>query len=61
MSNSETDELVKYLIDKYLLKFTIQIFYKTKEGLRPYGSGVLAFIHDTHFILTAAHVMVFGF
>ena len=49
-SNSETDKLVKDLIDSDLLRFTIQFFYKTENGLRPFGTGVLAFIHDIHFI-----------
>lgn len=55
-SNSETDKLVKDLIGSDLLRFTIQFFYKTENGLRPFGTGVLAFIHDIHFILTASHV-----
>ena len=55
-SNEETDKLVVELVDKYLLRHTIQFFYKTDDGLRPFGSGVLALIHDTHFILTASHV-----
>jgi len=58
-SNSETDKLVKELIDSDLLRFTIQFFYKTDEGLRPFGTGVLVFIHDTHFILTASHVAAY--
>lgn len=55
-SNEETDKVVIELIDNYLLRHTIQFFYKTDKGLRPFGSGVLALIHDTHFILTASHV-----
>ncbi len=56
-SNEETDRLVVELVDNYLLRHTIQFFYKTDAGLRPFGSGVLALIHDTHFILTASHVV----
>ncbi len=55
-SNNETDKLVKDLINSDLLRFTIQFFCKTDKGLRPFGTGVLALIHDTHFILTASHV-----
>lgn len=55
-SNEETDKLVIELIDNYLLRHTIQFFYKTNEGLRPFGSGVLTLIHGAHFILTASHV-----
>lgn len=55
-SNEETDRLVVELVDNYLLRHTIQFFYKTDAGLRPFGSGVLALIHDAHFILTASHV-----
>lgn len=55
-SNSDTDKLVTDLIDSDLLRFTIQFFYKSENGLRPFGTGVLALIHDIHFILTASHV-----
>lgn len=55
-SNEETDKLIVELVDNYLLRHTIQFFHKTDKGLRPFGSGVLALIHDTHFILTASHV-----
>ena len=55
-SNPQTDKLVTDLVDNQLMRFSVQLFYKTSEGLRPYGSGVLAFIHDTHFIFTASHV-----
>jgi hypothetical protein len=55
-SNDKTDKVVKDLIESDLLRFTIQFFYKSDEGLRPFGSGVLAYIHNTHFILTASHV-----
>lgn len=55
-SNSEIDKLIKDLIIPELLQYTIQFFYKTDKGLRPFGTGVLALIHGTHFILTASHV-----
>lgn len=55
-SNSGTDKLVTDLINSDLLRFTIQFFYKSENGLRPFGTGVLALIHDIHFILTASHV-----
>jgi len=55
-SNKETDKVIQELIESDLLRFTIQFFYKTEDGLRPFGTGVLAYIHDTHFILTASHV-----
>ena len=55
-SNAETDKAVVELIDQYLLRHTVQFFFKTDEGLRPYGSGVLALIHGSYFILTASHV-----
>lgn len=54
--NADIDNLVKEIIDSSLLRHTIQFFYKTEQGLRPFGSGDLALIHDTHFILTASHV-----
>ena len=54
--NAEIDNLLKEIINSFLLRHTIQFFYETKDGLRPFGSGVLALIHDTHFILTASHV-----
>lgn len=55
-SNDKIDKVVKDLIETDLLRFTIQFFYKSEEGLRPFGSGVLAHIHSIHFILTASHV-----
>lgn len=55
-SNDETDKVVVDLIDNYLLRHTIQFFHKTADGLRPFGTGVLALVHDTHFVLTASHV-----
>jgi len=55
-SNDTTDKLVMELINSDLLRFTIQFFYKAEQGLKPFGSGVLAYIHNTYFILTASHV-----
>lgn len=51
-----TDEVTRNLVENELIRFTIQFFYKSEEGLRPFGSGVLAYIHKTHFIFTASHV-----
>ena len=55
-SNEETDKLVIELVDNFLLRHTIQFFFKKNEKFCPFGSGVLALIHYTHFILTASHV-----
>lgn len=55
-SNQKIDVLTKELVEKELLRYTIQLFKKTEKGLRPYGSGVLAFLHGTNFIITASHV-----
>lgn len=55
-ANDKSDKVIKELIDSDLLRYTIQFFYKTKDGLRPFGSGVLAKIHNVYFILTASHV-----
>lgn len=55
-STQETDSLVIELLKSSLLRYTVQFFYKNSDGLRPFGSGVLALIHDNHFILTASHV-----
>ena len=59
MDTNEIDDLVKDLVGKQLVRFTIQFFSKDKDGLKPYGSGVLAKIHDNYFILTASHVADF--
>lgn len=48
--------MVKDLIDSELLRFAIQFSYKSENGLRPFGTGVLALIHDVRFILTASYV-----
>lgn len=55
-SDPETDRLTIDLINDKILRHTIQFFQKTKEGLRPFGSGVLALLHEVHFILTCSHV-----
>lgn len=55
-ATKESDEAVIKIIENNILRYTVQLFYKTENGLRPFGSGVLALIHDTHFILTASHV-----
>ena len=34
-SNEETDKLVANLVDNYLLRHTIQFFYKADSGLPP--------------------------
>jgi hypothetical protein len=55
-SNETTDKLVDELVKNELLRFTVQFFKKTAEGLRPFGSGVLVQLHGVHFIFTASHV-----
>lgn len=55
-STQETDKLTIDAIENYLLRHTVQLFIKTEDGMSPFGSGVLAVIHDNYFILTASHV-----
>jgi len=55
-STPETDLLTIDLINNNIIRHTIQFFHKTDKGLRPFGSGVLALIHDNYFILTCSHV-----
>lgn len=50
------DILLDKLISEKLVRHTCQFFEKGEDGLKPFGSGVFALIHDTHFILTASHV-----
>lgn len=54
--NQSIDNVLDKIISKHLLHFTCQFFEKGKHGLIPYGSGVLARIHDVHFLFTASHV-----
>ncbi len=56
MDTTEIDDLIKALVSTKLVRYTIQFFNKGSERLQPFASGVLAKIHDTHFILTASHV-----
>ncbi|MFA7301972.1 MAG: hypothetical protein WC069_06700 [Candidatus Shapirobacteria bacterium] len=58
-SNEATNKVTFEIVNNEILRHTIQFFYKTADGLRPYGSGVLALIHKTHFIITASHVANF--
>lgn len=55
-ANEKIDKLIRELVEEEIIRFTVQLFHKTEKGLRPYGSGVLAFIHNTHFIISASHV-----
>lgn len=55
-SDSDSDKLTVDLINNKILRHTIQFFYETENGLRPFGSGVLAISHGIHFILTCSHV-----
>ncbi|MDV2446709.1 hypothetical protein CMU93_04245 [Elizabethkingia anophelis] len=57
--NEETDKAVLDLINKKIIRHTIQFFKKGKDGLAPYASGVFAKIHDEYFIFTASHVADF--
>ena len=57
-SDKESDNLIKDLVDTKLLRYTIQIFLKNTK-LKPFGSGILAFIHEKYFLLTASHVAEF--
>ena len=52
----DIDSTIKRLIDEKLIRHTCQFFVKGESGLKPMGSGVLALIHDTYYILTASHV-----
>lgn len=58
-STKEIDKLTNELIENNILKHTIQFFTFKEKKYKPYGSGVLALIHDTHFILTCSHVADF--
>lgn len=55
-STQETDRLTVELINENIIRHTIQFFHKTDKGLRPFGSGIFALIHDNYFILTCSHV-----
>jgi hypothetical protein len=55
--SEEIDTLLNQLISDKLVKHTCQFFEKdTNSHMKPYGSGVFAFIHNNYFILTASHV-----
>jgi hypothetical protein len=55
-SSLETDKIAVEVIENKILRHTIQFFEKKGDKFSPLGSGVLAFIHDNHFILTCSHV-----
>lgn len=48
---------INKLIDDDLLRYSIQIFEKTNNNFKPFGSGVLLTTHDYYFLLTASHVL----
>jgi hypothetical protein len=55
-ADRDIDKVLDKLITEKLIRHTCQFFEKDNDGFKPYGSGVFAFIHETHFILTASHV-----
>lgn len=55
----ETDKIVTEVINKNILRHTIQFFNKVNGKLKPYGSGVFTKIYNDYFIITASHVADF--
>lgn len=55
-SNDIIDKALFDKISNEILHHTCQLFKKTKEGMRPHGSGVLVEIKDEVVLLTASHV-----
>lgn len=56
-STAETDAATIDIINRKILRHTIQFFNKDDKGrLKPFASGVLLYTHGAHFILTASHV-----
>ncbi|OXA82942.1 hypothetical protein B0A56_03245 [Flavobacterium columnare NBRC 100251 = ATCC 23463] len=55
----ETDEVVLDIINRNILRHTVQFFQMGEKRLEPFGSGVFAKIHNEYFIITASHVADF--
>jgi hypothetical protein len=56
-TSKQIDGLYNRIASEVLIHHTCQFFIKKSDGLKPYGSGVFVLNHDTHFIVTASHVV----
>jgi hypothetical protein len=54
--NDEIDGLIHGLISDHLIHHTCQIFIRKKGKMKPYASGVLSYLGENYYILTASHV-----
>ena len=55
--NAELDAALDYAMGEKLLPYTCQIFERGDDSkMKPYGSGVMALLGGSHYLLTAAHV-----
>ncbi len=54
-SGVEIDTALNQVIPQ-IARHTCQIFEEDMKKMKPYGSGVLAILHDKYFLLTASHV-----
>ena len=54
--NREIDKHLDYLFSNYLVHHTCQFFTKYSKTMKPFGSGVFAYLGGNYYILTASHV-----
>jgi hypothetical protein len=55
-TGQEIDPALNKVLSDNLLRHTCQFFIKRDKKLKPYGSGVLAVIHEVYFVITASHI-----
>ncbi len=55
--SGELSAQINQLIQDEILHFTCQLFIRENKMMKPYGSGILATINNSNYILTASHVI----
>jgi len=55
-TSKQAEDLYNSVISENLIYHTCQFFEETKNGMKPFGSGVLVVVNNIHYIFTAAHV-----
>lgn len=55
--NANLDKIIDELVGKKIIRHTCQLLKKEEKGWKPHGSGVFAKIEETHYLITASHVI----
>lgn len=55
--SGDLSQKINELITKDILHYSCQLFIRVDSKMKPYGSGVFAFLNGSYYIITASHVV----